>query len=303
MAAPPGLCPSFWGGAWSPRTAAGKAPGSAVTDESPGPMLACPPRRCWMRTRGGITQPGFNFTKEIPPPGSLPTSPQLFVQELSPRRHTHLLAVPADAENQAWLPAGRQWVWRMGLVPDTPCQRSQLCILFSRSTNFYGVSVQGQSPGPFVLAVRKSESDEVCLKSPTPSKRSCVYPSPLSTYCVLGTRHSPVWPARETGPHQDTRVRKGLARRWNQLMPMGLVLSRVILVGPPPFLLHRVAREDHYSLYPRVGTRFNISHIQGEGAITEHLPSQLPSLGDQSMCSFNRHLLRPTRDQGLGTEQ
>lgn len=163
MVAPPGRGSSSWDRAWGPRTAAGKAPGSAITGESHGPTLALPAAAGRGR---GITQPGFNFMEEIPPPGSLPTGPSSAAGNCLPQG-----PFTSWQCQQMWKPRlGPELAdsgWGVGLVPDTPHQCSQPCISFSRSANIYGVSVQGQSLGPsFVLAVRKSGSNDGCFKKP-----------------------------------------------------------------------------------------------------------------------------------------
>ena len=149
----------------------------------------------------------------------------------------------------------------------------------TRSTNaassaFHSViqQTEAQAPGPFlVLAGGKSGSDDECLKSPTHSKRSGIYPSPLSTYCVLGTSHRPVWPVRGTGSHQEIIVKtRKLLETANALRAysMGLGVPALSHRVPVATLSGRtVTIPDTQSgarrprLTTRISTRFNISHI------------------------------------------
>lgn len=124
MVAPPRHCSSSWGTAWGPRTEAGKAPGSALTGESRGPSLALP-AAAGQGPGEELLSPGFNCTKEIPPPGS-PLAAQRRGRELPPSRPVRLLAVPADVETRAWLRAGRQWVAGGAGARHTPTMRPTL---------------------------------------------------------------------------------------------------------------------------------------------------------------------------------
>lgn len=145
---------------------------------------------------------GFNFMKEIPPLAAFPQSPAPRPGTASPTAHS-LLAVPADVESRAGLGAGRQRVVDGACARHTPPMQPALHFIQSLSKHLWRVC-SGPVPGPAcVLAVRKSGSNEACFRSLTQSMHSCVWPSPLSTYCVLGTR-----PDRETRSHQETRVKK-----------------------------------------------------------------------------------------------
>ena len=98
---------------------------------------------------------------------------------------------------------------RAGLAPDTLCQHSQRAGHFIQAFSKW----RGQVLAP-ILGVGcggKGGSDDECLKSPTTQQalRSICAPL-LSTYCVLGTSWSPLWPMRQTGSHQETRVKKRL---------------------------------------------------------------------------------------------
>lgn len=89
--------------------------------------------------------------KEIPPPGSHPTNPQLHGRELPPPRPSS----PPGSASRCGNP-GLALSWQTvgggrGLCQTRSANAVQLCSSFSHSTNIYGGSVPGQALGFFLV--------------------------------------------------------------------------------------------------------------------------------------------------------